>query len=48
MFEKVNVDNKAVDYRRALCGVQQINELSQSILVLKICKVFKIVLKEVY
>ena len=29
MFEKVNVDNKAVDYRRALCGVQQINELSQ-------------------
>ena len=29
MFEKVNIDNKSTDFRRAVCGVQQMNELSE-------------------
>jgi len=29
MFEKINIDNKSTDYRRAVCGVQQLNELSE-------------------
>ena len=28
MFVKINIGNQSVDHRRAVCGVQQLNEIS--------------------